>query len=158
MTTVFESDWECTRLKEQLAEAKVDVNNAHRSWCHCTSTKHKLQDELQDELAEAQAEIAVLRDAVFSAAETFSEYASIHRAKEVPDLRRAEFNQWRCDQMREALSRPSSGYLKEWLGEPVVFYECEGCGHMYMQQITSCDCMTRLPIKEISLYAPEGLK
>ncbi len=38
------------------------------------------------------------------------------------------------------------------IGEPVQFYTCQGCDHMYLERVTSCDCMTDLGITPEKLY------
>jgi hypothetical protein len=57
-----------------------------------------------------QRDIAV--EALFIASETFREYASIHAAKAPPDLKKAEFNGFRAQQMIDALKDIKSSEVK----------------------------------------------
>lgn len=69
--------------------------------------------------------MTVMEDALFTAAETFQEYAQIHAHKNPPDIRKSEFNQCCADEMRKALSSvPPVGVLCE--EEPIWYHKHYG--------------------------------
>lgn len=63
---------------------------------------------LRQELAASQAREHYLRDALFTAAETFAEYAQIHESKNPPDFRAARFNRDRELLCRSPLLEPAA--------------------------------------------------
>ena len=57
-----------------------------------------------------------------------------------------------CPHMEDARAIESAVLAKLNSAEPVTFYVCEGCGHYYMERVTSCDCMCNLDINEVQMY------
>jgi hypothetical protein len=100
----------------EAAQLRIKAEEMESAFVQCST----VLDGAERWIAELEAQLAKLTEqrdlaveALFIASETFREYAGIHAAKTPPDLKKAEFNGFRAQQMIDALKAIKSSEVKE---------------------------------------------